>query len=488
MALNGDQASPQYEMRRQARGATPTARESRWKRRLIWSGIALLVVIAAIVAVCVWLAFVQVRTVSARVRAAVVVLSPEVDAPLLELRVKERQHVEKGEVLARLDDTELRASLDAAEAACTIRGSQCAEAEANVGMVRARAAADLESAEAGVSIASARVESAKTALTGREHRLVEEIKRAEARCEQARANLALVKRGPREEDIQAAEARLQAAKALLRLYTLEVEQSERLVVEGIDSQHLLEVRKTRLTTQRSAVREAELNLRRLEAGPPDEEVRASEQAVTAAEADLELAKASAADVEQLRADITIREAELAAARAELRQVQARGAEVAVAEERLKAAGAELQRAKAQVAGGRAALGAREIVSPVMGMITRTFDEVGEVVRRGVPTILVAEDGEPRWIEGFVREEDAMLVDVGQRAKVRVPAGKGPYVPARVEQIGLHTQSLDHGAGAPSGDGGGAGQQERVWVKIHPLKPLEGNPITGTTARAIIRVR
>ena len=487
MALNGDQASPQYEMRRQARGATPTVPESRWQRRLLWTGIVLFFVIAATVSVCVWLAFIQVRTVSARVRAAVVLLSPEVDAPLLELRVKEKQHVEKGEVLARLDDTELRAALDAAEAARTIRESQCAEAEANLQMARARAAANLESANAGVSIAEARVGSANAALSARQARLTEEIKRAQARCEQARANLALVRRGPREENIQAADARLEAAKAMLGLYTLEVKQSERLVVEGIDSQHLLAVRKTRLTTQGSAVREAELNLRRLKAGPTDEEVRASEQAVAACEADLALARASAADLESLRADITIRDAERTEARAELTQVQARKAEIAVAEERCKAAGAALERAEAEVAGRHAALGAREIVSPVAGTVTRTFDEVGEIVRRGVPTILVAEDGEARWIEGFVREEDAMLVDIGQRAKVRVPAGSGRYVPARVEQIGMHTLSLD-GAGSPSSDGRGAIQQERVWVKIRPLEPLKGNPITGTTARAIIRVR
>lgn len=487
MALDGDQTGPQYAMRRQARGTTPVAPESRWQRRLVWGGTILLVAVAAVVGVFVWLAFIQVRTVSARVRAAVIVLSPEVDAPLLELRVKEKQHVAKGEVLARLDDTELRAALDAAEAACAIRESRCAEAKANLHLVRARAEANQASGEAGVSIAEARLESAKTARSTRQTQLTEEIKRAEARCEQARANLALVKQGAREEDIQAAEARLEAAEALLGLCRLEVKQSERLVVEGIDSQHILEIRKTRLTTQGSAVREAELNVHRLKAGPTAQEIRASEQAVVACEADLALAKASEADLEVLRADIAIREAELAAAHAELTQMQAREAEIAISEERCKAAASELDRAKAEVMGRRAALGAREIVSPVAGTVTRTFDEVGEIVRRGTPTILVAEDGEPRWIEGFVREEDAMLIDIGQRAKVRVPAGSWGYVPARVEQIGMHTQSLD-GAGAPSGDGRGAVQQERVWVKITPLEPLKGNPITGTTARAIIRVR
>ena len=103
-------------------------------------------------------------------------------------------------------------------------------------------------------------------------------------------------------------------------------------------------------------------------------------------------------------------------------------------------------------------------------------------------MLVADDSRPRWIEGFVREEDAMLVSVGQSARVRVPASRYRRIDAVVEQVGLHTLSLDR---SPSGGDAGASsaaRTEQVWVKLKPLGTLPNNPVTGTSARATIRVR
>jgi len=131
------------------------------------------------------------------------------------------------------------------------------------------------------------------------------------------------------------------------------------------------------------------------------------------------------------------------------------------------------------------LSERDFISPIDGVVTRRYVRVGEVCRKGVTCILVADDNAPRWVEGFVREADAMLVSVGQQARIRVPADTGRYVDAVVEQVGLHTESLDGGGAAPSMQ---LAQKERVWVRFRPLTPLESSPVTGSSARGIIRVR
>ena len=101
-------------------------------------------------------------------------------------------------------------------------------------------------------------------------------------------------------------------------------------------------------------------------------------------------------------------------------------------------------------------------------------------------ILIADDSKPRWIDAFVREDDAMLVNVGQRAMARIPANSRTWVEAKVAQVGLHTQSLDGSGG--SADGARNMQPERVWIKIVPTEPFDEHLVTGTTAKAVVWVR
>jgi len=483
-----NESSPKYDMRRQARGGEPEGKRASWRTRLILGVLLFLALVSVGVGVYLWFELTCVRTVTARVQAAVVALSSQVDARLLEVHVKENQHVEKGELLARLDDTELRAALAAAEASKLIRESRFAESKAVHRLAEGKAEAEITMAQARLAVAKARVRSAAAAIALREATLGAEVQRAKALCEEARATLARIRKGPRQEEIQSAEARLATAKALLALYQLEVNQSEELVVGGIHSQHQLEERRTRLTMQQNAVREAELELARLRAGATPEEIQEAQHKLGAREADHSLAEAGGKELDSLQADLAIREAEQLEAEAQLKQAEARRVEVLIAMERTRAAEAELRKAEAEVSGRKAALAGMEIISPVSGTVIRTFDNVGEVCRKGVPSILVTDDSRPRWVEGFVREEDAMRVSSGQRARVKVPAGSGHYVDAVLEQVGLHTQSLDRDGSTLMSQALTYGQPDRVWVKLRPTHPLEGNPVTGTTAKAIIWIR
>jgi HlyD family secretion protein len=452
------------------------------------AGAAAVLLVAIAAGVFAWLRFTRVYAASARVQAAIVSLSPMADARLLDLCVEPGARVMPGQVLARLDDSELRAALAAAEAARAIEESGHARARAELRLAEARVASDIERARAAAHTAAARVARARAAAGSRPARLAEEVRAAEALRNESRARLQALRRGPREEEVLAAAARLEAAQALHALYEMELEQSRQLATEGIDSRHLLEVRRTRVVTQEKAVREAELELQRLQAGASVEEIAAAEQALANREAGLALARSGSAEVASLEAELAVREAELREAEAQLAQAEAHRVTVSVAQALVGAAAAELKRAEAEERGRRAALQNRDVVSPVTGTVIRTFVRVGEICRRGVPCVLVADDRHPRWVEGFVREADAMRIAVGQRAWVRAPAGTGPYVGAVVEQVGLHTQAPEYAA-----DGGGEAaprplQPGRVWVRLRPLRPLADDLVTGTSAQAVIRNR
>ena len=434
--------------------------------------------------VYVWYEVTHVKTVSARVRASVVVLSSVIDARVTEVCVDDGQHVSKGDVLARLDDSEFLAGLEAAQAELRIRTIRQAEMVAKATLTEASVEAAIAQAQSSLAVAKARALSAEATLALRTEQLSEEQRGAGARHAESKAVLGKLVKGARQEDLKVAEARLASANALQSLYRLEVEQSQELVGEGIDSLHILEVRKTRLQTQCSAVREAELDLERLQAGATAEELEIAKQSLAGHAAELALSQVGSRQLDVLRADLAIREAEVAAAESQLKQADARRTEILIANEQTRAAEAELSRAQANIAGRQAVLDQVAIRSPVAGTVTRIFCDVGEVCRKGTAFILVAEDDKPRWIEGFVREDDAMLVNIGDIARVQAPVHGAPFVTGKVAQIGLHTQSLDGSEGIQAR----AGQAERVWIRVVPEAPLPGDPITGTSARVVIKVR
>ncbi|MCK5801732.1 MAG: efflux RND transporter periplasmic adaptor subunit [Lentisphaeria bacterium] len=477
-----------YEMRRDARNEAQPAKGVSWRRWFISGGVVLALLVVGGISAAIWYYVTYVPTLSARVRAAVVELSPKVDARLLEVHVDEYQRVEKGQVVARLDDTELRAFLSAAEADRSIRESACLQARAQARLTGSQVEADIVMASARVAVAEARVASLKAQLSAARRRLPEQIRQAQARQDRQEAELDRLRAGPRKEELEGAREYIAAAKTTLALCELEVSQSRELVQEGIDSTYILEVRKTRLENQKHTLRQAELALQLLEAGSRPEEIKAAEKAVEMEAASVAMAACGKDDLIATERLLEIRGAECKEAEAQLGVAKARREEIAIARQRVEAAEAELRKAEATVKARQAAVGGMEIVSPINGVVTRVFCKVGEICRKGVPIILVSDESKPRWIDAFVDEEDAMKVDVGQSAWLTVPANSRNRVKATVRQVGLHTQTLDRGAGGQAEQTTAFGQSDRVWIRLVPVEPLAEHTVTGTTARGFIRVR
>lgn len=404
---------------------------------MLISGIVLFVMVCAVVVLWVYWSMTYVSTIRAEVRGGVVVLSPDFDARLAELKTEERQHVIAGQELACFDSSERRAALTAAEAGVMQKESQ-------------------------FEAASTRIESAKAALELAKVRGAEEIRRAEANKKSSEAWLNRLKSGAREEEIEAAEARLASANALASLYGLQLKQSERLFIKQIESELDLEIMKTQLATQKNVVREAELEVMKLKAGPRAEEIEEAVQVVNARRAELALARISQNGLRGL-------ELELKSRKAQQRQAKA-----------------ELEQAEADVLMKQAALEKTIIRSPVTGTVVRAFFSVGEVVRKGEPLLEVADDSKGRWVEGFVVEEDAGLIREGQKAEVEIGIDSGYFVDAVVEQIG-YSASASGSRYRSFSESGDYGRPAPIWLRIG-LPETNPQPRPGTSAQVLIRVR
>lgn len=487
MAASGnDGTANTFTMRREARRAqAPEKRPRHWRRRLSIAGGMVGFLILVGIAWAVWFHLTFVPTLTARVNSAVLELAPRVTARLLEIHVTERDVITKGQILARLDDRELQAALRAAEADLALGKTALAVAQAREDLARSRFEAEVAVARTAVLVAKTEVASLEADLEARQRQLPMQIREASARLAEKESELARLQAGSRPEEIESARERVASAKATLALSKLEVEQSQELVSEGIDSRYILEVRKTRLETQKHALKQAELALKMLLSGAYPEEIHAAEKAVERERAALEQVKLGEQQLAKLARDIEVRKARLKEAEALLLQAEAKKADVAVAVQQTKGAEAEVQRLQAMVEGRKAALEYTEIRSPVAGIVTRVYVHVGELCRQGVMMIMISDTSKPRWIDAFVDEEDARLVSIGQKAMMAVPANSFHKIETRVTQIGLHTATLDRGAPAPQT---AFNEPDRVWVKLEPVKPLDPTTVTGTTARGRIRVR
>jgi len=474
-----------YEARRQARSGEAPARERPWRRRLIIGGVAFLVVLATTVGAYVWWTVGHVRTAQAQVCAELISLSPDIDGRVREVCARPGEKVVAGQVLFRLEDSGLRAALAAAQARVVITRSRCARARANLRRQEAAGQAQIRLTRAGVERAAGRIRAVESSLALCRERLAAEIRRAEALRDEAKARLEYLKKGPRREEIEVARLRLETAKALVEFYTIEVQETRKLVDKGFDSPHMLKSKELELIARRNAMREAELALSNLEAGPRPEEVSIVEKTLAAREAAVFLARAGRKEADVLAAELAAARAARKEAEAELASARAQGTAVAAAE--VEAAEAELAEAEAQAARQEAALAGASVCSPTAGTLIRTFARVGESCQRGRSLALVADDSRGRWVEGFVHEYQAGLIRPGQKAKIEIVVGSGRYVDGAVESVGLATSTP--GAAGPNGIGSGAGPMsgQLVWVKFKTGD--DGSvPLPGMTARATINLR
>jgi biotin carboxyl carrier protein len=301
------------------------------------------------------------------------------------------------------------------------------------------------------------------------------IASAESGVVAAGANLALIKAGPRPEEIAAVEANIRAAESALgqaagnRDVALDVTSeadifaAEANVAQALSELRLLEeeyqtildtcfelpdggqvcplygpVEET--TRERLAAAQAtyEAALQALEAakqGPTAAQQRAASGGVSlaianldAAEAQLELLMAGATPEEIAIAEMGVRQAE---ARVELAL-----AELAAAEAAVQQAEATVVQAQANEATAQAAVDRTSLRAPFDGEISRIDASVGQLVSSGLPVLMLADFD--RWLVKTtdLTEVDVASVSEGAAVEVRFDAIPNDAVSGMVTKIAL----------------------------------------------------
>lgn len=366
-------------------------------------------------------------------------MSFQIGGEISEILVNEGDQVRAGDVLIQLDDTDLVLAL-------------------------AQAKAQLASAETGLIVAQNQLALAEVAITSAESGVVA-----------AEASLALIKAGPRPEEIAAAEANIRAAESAIgqaagnRDVALDVtSEAEIFAAEANVAQALSELRlleeeyqtildtcfevpgegeicplfgPTEETTreQLAAARATyEAALQALEAanqGPTAAQQRAASGGVSlaianldAAEAQLELLMAGETPEELAIAEMGVRQAEAG--------VELARAELAAAEAAVQQAEAAVVQAQANEATAQAAVDRTSLRAPFDGEISRIDASVGQLVNSGLPVLMLADFD--RWLVKTtdLTEVDVASVSEGAAVEVRFDAIPNDVVSGLVTKIGL----------------------------------------------------
>jgi membrane fusion protein, multidrug efflux system len=338
----------------------------------------------------------HVYTDDARVKGAMVSISPEVSGLVRNVHVDEGYEVKKGMVLVEIDQADYLTQLAQAEAACEAVQTQLVEAQRDLALQIQRQGSELARAKALVDAKKSKLSEAETDLALERDKSKNSILEAEASYKAALSRLKEMEHG-----LKAAESNLDRAGKLFAEGIIATEQRDQ-------AQVAYDQAAARYASAREGV----------------EQAKARHAASIASERMIEL---QSRRVTTLRAEIQETEAayQLTVANAGVEDLK---------RERIKLLEAKLKEEEAKVAAARLRLENTVIHSPIDGVVSRKRVELGEMVQRGQP-ILVVNDPRDVWVLTNVKETYIRDVHVGSSVDVWVDAYPSRIFRGTVESVG-----------------------------------------------------
>lgn len=317
--------------------------------------------------------------------------------------------VRRGDLLARLDTSELGSRVREQAAGVTMAEHQVMIARQQYAQARSTAAqVGAQVAESMAGVAGARDEAAAS---------VQDVAAARAQRDTARADLQSAQTA-----VQDAGAQVSAATADVRYWAAELRRSEALAASGAISTQELQQDQDAAEGATTRLRQAEARVRQANAG------------VTSAESRL---SASGAMISAAQARAGSARAKLSAALSRAQQARdyARAMEqaAAVAAHEIPHAQAGVGMARAQLETARVVAGYTAIRAEANGVVTQRIVSPGTLVQPGQAILRISQE-QPIRLQVNVAEDDVPRIEVGAPVRVWGPAGSTHAVSAHVTSL------------------------------------------------------
>lgn len=292
--------------------------------------------------------------VSGTIETTEVDVSFQVPGRITVIKADEGDTVQKGQLLAALDEKDLRQQMHIAQASKKALFSQYPQLQTKI-----RASQEQESTQ---------------------------LIQAQAQIEQARLQWMSLKKGSRDEQIAQAKSAADQARHTQELRKKDYERALNLFHDGAMPAQQKDAAETAWLTSKDQYRQAKENYRLLVAGPRQEDIDAAWQRVKQAEAAYEVIKTQSLQTEQIKQQVNILEAQLSQA-----------------DETIKGSKIQLDHTK--------------LFSPLDGVVLVRAREPGEVVSAAT-TILTLADIRKVYLKAYVGETDYGKVKLGQKVEMK----------------------------------------------------------------------
>ena len=418
---------------------------------------------------------------------------PRVEGTLETMPFYAGDKVVKGQVLARLDTSQLaplsaekQAAVGIAQSNAAVSKSQAQGAQSAVGLARNQ----LDAKNAAVTQARSDERRARAALSQKRGALSEaqsmtkragaDVTQAQSSVQSSRAQLAgaqsdaAAARAQREEAqadvvaaqglIEVAQAGVATAQADLELARAELERQQMLYQGGAAPRRNVEVAQATIENAKAKVRQAKVGVVAAEAGVSGAQakVRSAEALINSANAKARGAQAdittnrarieaahadqdaAAARVAQARADMQVAGADIGSAGARIQgaqadvaaqnsQIKQSQADASAARKRIAGAQAQTEQARAAAQSAAATLGYAEIRAQLDGVVTQRLIGPGTLVNPGQSILKIAQIN-PIRLQANVAESDLARIEVGAPVQVKSSADAKKSITARVTSI------------------------------------------------------
>lgn len=386
---------------------------------------------------------------SGTIEAVEMDVSPRVAGRIVILSVDEGDAVKKGQVIAVLDAAELKARVTQTQGALASAEARLADLAKGSREERIRAAAAnyrkaLAGAQGAEDVYGTTAESRRksTELRSSLASAQANFNAARKQRDAAAARLALVKEGPRAEEITRLKANVGQVKAQLTAAEQDHRRQTELYDQGAISRQRFDASLAARDSLRGSLEAAEALYAAALAGSRPEEIDAATAGFAEADARLSGAREVLAAAKEAYADRleslqrlqiagTNRrsaDAQVAAARAELDLMLA-----GATSDELKAARGQVEQAQGALAEAKSHLAQATVLAPEDGVVTVKSREVGEVVVAGTPIVRIAHLDRV-WLRVYAPLPTLGRIKVGQSASVRTDTYKGRVYEGKVASI------------------------------------------------------
>jgi HlyD family secretion protein len=308
--------------------------------------------------------------VSGNLELTQVDLSFKIPGKLVDLMVREGDWVKKGDIIARLEATQLEQQ-------------------------RAR---DL----AAVAAAQSQYQQLQTAIEYQRAAIDSELAVRQAELAQAQARLNDLLAGSRQQEIRQAQAAVNDAKAWNDVAKLEWERAQMLYAKEDISTAQYDQARTKVESTAAQLRQAQERLALVEEGPRKEEIAAARAAVARAQAAITATEANRIELRRKEQELTLRRA-------------------------------EIDRSRAQVGMTEAQIADTVLTAPIDGVVLVKAAESGEVVAAGT-TIVSLGDLDHPWLRAYINETDLGKIKLNGTALLSTDSFPGKQYQGRISFI------------------------------------------------------